>query len=644
MKNLVQDFSTHPFLPGSVLASIIGDPPSRKLVPLDRAALLRFNKLNTVEIVGHFQDSEALDAQQAAKILDCDAQFIRVFKLLEPNLAETAEVAGADLEAVKQLARALFGARLMAEYLEILTPPQLSYEKTAQGTTDLLERLYDYFRRIVGGAWSEFFPRSQFDLLADATAQFWLACLYGSRTSDMANEFVGIYRRAHRDRLQSLNQNHRPDRRLQIKDAITDYVDSAKEKFSKLHDAVEKEAAAGLDQAFQEIARIITKLELPPLVLLYYQFLTEEICYAFSKMDSTVTSKENRFNQYLLRQIAAIVDEHCRTAGAGSFTGETLDHVFKELDELVGIVTVKEKVRQTANLAKIQQLRVTQGLKTIPTSYHSVYTGNPGTGKTTVARLMGRIFKSLGFLKKGHVIECDRSTLVAEYIGQTAPKTNAVIDSALDGILFIDEAYSLNKGEKDFGPEAIETLLKRMEDNRDRLIVIVAGYPELMEKFINSNPGLHSRFTRFIPFPDYAPLELCQIFGSMCRKNGLSLVPELKERLIHHFHFLHGERSENFGNARLVRNTFEAVITTQASRLAGWPQIDAKSLATLESADLISPSDAARNAYLQTEKIYVIPCPHCGKVYRWKADLDIYFADCAQCGKTYDAEFGQVES
>ncbi|MEO6183281.1 MAG: hypothetical protein ABIP71_09330 [Verrucomicrobiota bacterium] len=180
MNSLVQDFSTHPFLPGSVLASIIGDPPSRKLLPLDRAAHLRFNKQNTVEIVGHFQDSGMLDEQQAAKILDCDAQFVREFKLLEPNLAETAAVAGADFEAVKQLARALFSARLMAEYLEILTPPELSYEKTAQGTTDLLERLYDYFRRIVGGAWSEFFPRAQFDLLADATAQFWLACLYGS--------------------------------------------------------------------------------------------------------------------------------------------------------------------------------------------------------------------------------------------------------------------------------------------------------------------------------------------------------------------------------------------------------------------------------------------------------------------------------
>jgi hypothetical protein len=223
-------------------------------------------------------------------------------------------------------------------------------------------------------------------------------------------------------------------------------------------------------------------------------------------------------------------------------------------------------------------------------------------------------------------------------------KTNAVIDSALDGILFIDEAYSLDKGEKDFGPEAIETLLKRMEDNRDRLIVIVAGYPEPMEKFIDSNPGLHSRFTRFIEFPDYVPLELCQIFGSMCRKNGLSTSPDLKERLMHHFHFLHSERGGNFGNARLVRNTFETVITAQASRLASHSQIDAKTLATLESADLVSPADLLRETYSRGDKIYVVPCAHCGKIYRWKKDLEIGLADCAQCGKTYDCEFGQLES
>jgi replication-associated recombination protein RarA len=344
----------------------------------------------------------------------------------------------------------------------------------------------------------------------------------------------------------------------------------------------------------------------------------------------------------LLKQIATIADDYCRANGAESNTQERFTEVMQELDELVGMSSIKEKVRQTANFAKIQQLRVAQGLKTIPTSYHSVYTGNPGTGKTTVARLMGRIYKSLGILKKGHVVECDRSALVAEYVGQTAPKTNAVIDSALDGILFIDEAYSLAKDGEDFGREAIETLLKRMEDNRDRLIVIVAGYPNEMKRFIESNPGLHSRFTRFLEFPDYSALELCQIFGFMCRKNGLLLSADLKENLIHHFHFLHNERGENFGNARLVRNTFETIITAQATRLANLPQISPETLATLEADDLESPAQKSKETFSQKGGNYIIPCPACGKIYSWTKDLEITDATCTQCGGAYNAEFGTM--
>jgi SpoVK/Ycf46/Vps4 family AAA+-type ATPase len=223
-----------------------------------------------------------------------------------------------------------------------------------------------------------------------------------------------------------------------------------------------------------------------------------------------------------------------------------LEQVLRELDELVGIASVKEKVRQLANFAKVQQMRVAKGLAPIASSYHAVYTGNPGTGKTTVARLMARIYKSLGILRKGHLVECDRSALVAEYVGQTAPRTNAVIDRALDGVLFIDEAYSLVKSQEDFGDEAIETLLKRMEDNRDRLIVIVAGYPHEMERFVRSNPGLQSRFSRFIEFPDYSAHELCRIFGLMCRRNGMVLSPALREKVVHHFQFLWENRTEHF--------------------------------------------------------------------------------------------------
>jgi replication-associated recombination protein RarA len=331
-----------------------------------------------------------------------------------------------------------------------------------------------------------------------------------------------------------------------------------------------------------------------------------------------------------------------RTAHGFSPENEQLDQVLRELDELIGITGVKEKVRQAANLARVQQMRVLQGLAPIATSYHSVYTGNPGTGKTTVARLMARIYKSLGLLRKGHLVECDRAALVGEYVGQTAPRTNAVIDRALDGVLFIDEAYSLAKDHDDYGEEAIETLLKRMEDDRDRLIVIVAGYPGEMRGFVQSNPGLQSRFSRFIEFPDYTPHELCRIFGRMCHRNGLVLSPALRERVMHHFQHLWHNRDDHFGNARLVRNCFEAVITAQANRLASVAAVDAAALARLEAEDLATQSETAPKAYRQSGKGYLVRCEHCNEPYSWSTDLDLREGLCTKCGKTYDCEFGML--
>jgi hypothetical protein len=643
MRELVQDFSSHPLLPGSILGSIAGDPESRKLHPLDYATLLKFNKQNILETVACFQNWGMISNEQADKILAVDTQFLRYYKELSASIPEIADVTNCDKDSVQQLARALFSSKLMAEYLEILITPQLSYEKTPTGTVDLLERLFDSFRQIIGGGWSVFFPRPELNLTSDAAAQFWVASLYGNTPKEMAGSFIGYFRRDHKDRLQALNRGYKPEKGLHLKDALTDYLDNCKEKLARLYTAVEPQVRTGLDRTFEELAQTLGKLDLPLPVLLYYEFLVRSSFEAFSTMDGSISSKEDRFIQYVMQQISAICD-NLDSGGKTSSTpkAEALDSVLQELEGMIGLQQVKEKVRQTANFARIQQLRITQGLKSIPTSYHSVYTGNPGTGKTSVARLMGRIYRSLGILKKGHLVECDRSALVAEYVGQTAPRTNAVIDSALDGILFIDEAYSLIKEGEDFGQEAIETLLKRMEDNRNRLIVIVAGYPDEMSRFIHSNPGLHSRFARFIEFPDYSALELCRIFGQSCRKNGLVLSPGLKEKVVHHFHFLSAHRGENFGNARLVRNTFETVINAQASRLSTRTDLDKQALSILEETDLVSPAEEDLAKYRAAARGYIVKCDQCGETYTWSPELEIITGECTRCKKIYDCEFGTI--
>jgi stage V sporulation protein K len=645
IKNLVQDFRTDLLLPGSVLASIMGDPESREMQPWDQATLMQFNKRGTLEIVTHFQNLGMVTDEQAAKVIGADNQFVTAFKELLKKIPEVASVTGCDQDSIEHLARALFSAKLLSEYLEILTPPQLSYEKSDQGTVDLLSALYDNFRKIVGGAWSVFFPRDEFCLATDAGAQFWMACLYNNRTEDMVNGFTGLFRREHKDRLLALNRGHVKEKGIRLHDVVTEYLDNSKEKINKLHDVVGDHVKEGLDRAFLEISHILGKLKLPALVLRYYEFLIQEICQSFAAMDGAVSSKDNRFIQYLLKQVALLVEEYHSPVASQteSSNQEKLERVIAELDELIGIVSVKDKVKQTANFAKVQQVRLVQGLRPIPTSYHSVYTGNPGTGKTTVARLMGRIYKSLGVLRRGHLVECDRSSLVAEYVGQTAVKTNKIIDSALDGILFIDEAYALVKDHEDFGREAIETLLKRMEDNRDRLIVIVAGYPAEMKRFIDSNPGLHSRFTRFIDFPDYSPQELCRIFSRMCAKNGLQATPDLKETILHHFTFLHQQRADNFGNARLVRNCFEGIINAQATRLAASGNYETQALTLLSAEDLDSPARELLVEYRKKRKGYLIKCSHCDHAYSWTPDLDLIEAQCNRCGKIYNCEFGGIQ-
>ena len=258
---------------------------------------------------------------------------------------------------------------------------------------------------------------------------------------------------------------------------------------------------------------------------------------------------------------------------------------YKELDSLIGLDNVKTEIKSLANLVQVQQEREKNGLKNATMSYHLVFTGNPGTGKTTIARIIAAIYRDLGILKKGHLVETDRSGLVAGYLGQTAVKTNAIIDEALDGVLFIDEAYLLSEDNDSYGKEAISTLLKRMEDDRDRLVVVLAGYTDEMKQFIESNPGLESRFNRYLDFPDYSEEELMQIFMKQVEKYEYIVDDEAIAIVKEAIHNNYMSKDEQFGNARFVRNLFEKILANQANRLAKEGKLSSDELRKITSQD-----------------------------------------------------------
>ena len=263
------------------------------------------------------------------------------------------------------------------------------------------------------------------------------------------------------------------------------------------------------------------------------------------------------------------------------------DTLMAELEDLVGLEEVKKDVKNLMNLVKVRKLRQQYELPVPPMSLHMVFVGNPGTGKTTVARLVSGLYAAIGVLSKGQLVEVDRSGLVAGYVGQTALKTQEAIKSALGGVLFIDEAYSLaSGGENDFGRESIETILKAMEDHRDDLIVIVAGYTVPMEKFIHSNPGLESRFNKYFFFPDYNGEQLMEMFRIRCRKNGYTMSEETEKAATAYFTQLYEERNENFGNGRDVRNVFEDMVVRQANRVAAMEEPTKEDLMAVLPEDL----------------------------------------------------------
>ena len=268
----------------------------------------------------------------------------------------------------------------------------------------------------------------------------------------------------------------------------------------------------------------------------------------------------------------------------------SLEALLAELDALHGLDRVKAEVRSLMNLVKVRRLREAEGLPVPPLSLHMVFLGNPGTGKTTVARLIGKLYKAIGVLSKGQLVEVDRAGLVAGYTGQTALKTRAVIDSALGGVLFLDEAYALapERGEQDFGREAIEVLLRAMEDHRQDLVVIAAGYPGPMERFLHSNPGLQSRFNKYLIFDDYDAAALLAIFQGLCQTNGYTLSAAARDHAAALLQARYAARDERFGNAREVRNLFEAAVTRQADRIAALETPSRALLMALEPEDLSS--------------------------------------------------------
>ncbi len=323
----------------------------------------------------------------------------------------------------------------------------------------------------------------------------------------------------------------------------------------------------------------------------------------------------------------------------------TLKDALAELDALIGLDPIKHEVRTLTNFLKVQQRRAEAGLPDTEISLHMVFTGNPGTGKTSVARIVGKIFGAMGVLVKGQLIETDRSGLVAEYAGQTGPRTNAKINEALDGVLFIDEAYSLvfQDGQDPYGGEAVQALLKRAEDDRDRLVVVLAGYPEEMQRLLQSNPGLSSRFNRLLQFDDYSPIDLARIFACLCKKSHYTLAPAARAKLLLGFTELHGRRDRHFGNGRTARNLFEQAIRRMANRIADIAQITHEQLMRIEDVDMDFkelPADWMQSHEQQPPK-FRVTCTNCQHVSKSPGEFLGQKVRCPKCKKNFLADWGE---
>mgnify|MGYP004567424593 FL=1 len=364
-----------------------------------------------------------------------------------------------------------------------------------------------------------------------------------------------------------------------------DHADFRIDSFNKEYlDSKEKMNVVSIHSWFSDFQT----LNLMPITkALYAQFVYElGRYYLFNKNDKRDIVKDH-FIQYIKLLDVKQEEKTIVVEEPKEESSESLEDLQKQLDSMIGLGGVKEQVHSIINELKIDELRKSKGLKVFNTSKHLVFKGNPGTGKTTIARLLSKIYRELGILEKGQLIEVDRGGIVAGYVGQTALKTKEKIDEAMGGILFIDEAYTLAKGENDFGQEAIDTLLKAMEDHRDEFIVIVAGYDEPMEAFLQSNPGLKSRFNEYIHFDDYSEEELFTIFGLLCEQNDFRMDLEAQETLKTYLNDLCIHKPDNFANGREMRNLFDKSKSAHANRLASLNEISDEDLITFKKDDLL---------------------------------------------------------
>jgi len=560
-------------LPGSILTTLFRHPKSGRTVSFKREDLGNLDEMTTDYLLNFYQSQQLFTPDDAARLRSSMESHSRRFSLLSRNCDWRGGVFGYEVAKEAAILRSLIQLRLLIECVQILTPPLMTVKRIGDEEFDLIDNLYGFIRLLTLALWRRLATEKS-DWQAYGALSICIAGL-SPRTEDALGLIESGYAVGNGDAETFKKWFAKGGRK-------------AMDRVAAMLQPVDK---IGLDEIFDMFTRHALDLGLQPVTIEFIRQVLQTLLTSLSNLDSAASDTGRRRASILSEQFTEVsrqyaIDFAARQSDPG-ISEENLTGIFKELDALVGLDAVKHEVHRATNFARMQVLRREQGLPVVKASLHSVFFGNPGTGKTTVARLMGRIYKSLGLLKRGHVVECDRGRLVAEYVGQTAVRTHAAIDSAMDGILFIDEAYALaGRGAEDFGNEAIETLLKRMEDDRGRLVVIVAGYDKPMKQFIDSNPGLESRFTNYLNFPDYSPEDLAEIFHRMAAQSGLVGTTKAENKVLKLCTALYASRDEQFGNAREMRNLFEAAVRNQSTRLVASGQCDHQALTTLMPEDI----------------------------------------------------------